>query len=329
VDVGDNDPFATTAARARGSDDPFERALRGNEAAGDADEVSVDRTVTLVGPLAARAPALEADESIDLQLAGAASFDEVLSRARRRGFLAGCAAGTILAAAAAALLATGATGTGEAASEPRPGPPREGRGTPEAAPEPAPPAVSAASGALASPPAGAAGPRAPRGVARKIPREGRHARAAATIGGEGAAALPGLDLRAAVPAAAPGGPERRPAGGAVDADAAEPTAPRLLGDGEVSAALEARRDALDGCAAAVVSDAVSAAGRRFMLLVAIDPDGKVAEARIDDPAIHATALGGCLVRIARDMSFAPFDGAPVRVELPLRFGSGDGEPRPH
>jgi hypothetical protein len=340
VDIGDRDPFAITAGRAASPDDPFVRALRERSADGEPEATSAERTVTLVGPLAQRDPSAAPDESVDLQLTGAASFDEVFRRARRRGFLAGCAAGALAAASAAALLAARWTlpPAGTASSAPRPASVRDHPLGEDAAPAPAARAVDATpppravdappgslppagtqAGAVQGAPAAPVSRRPPAAVARKAPREARQDRAAAVGGGRGEEA-PGLDLRAADADRAEGPPLAQP--GVV---AAKPPAPRVLGDGEVSAALEARRDALDGCAAAVAADA-DAAGRRFLLLVAIDPDGRVAEARVDDPAIHATALGTCLVRIAGEMSFAPFDGAPVRVELPLRFGGGDGEP---
>jgi hypothetical protein len=41
---------------------------------------------------------------------------------------------------------------------------------------------------------------------------------------------------------------------------------------------------------------------------------------IDDLGIAPTPLGICLVRVAQAMSFRPFEGEPVRVELPLRYG---------
>jgi hypothetical protein len=363
VDIGDHDPFAIPAARAP-RDDPFARALRETEAEAEPDAAAVEPTLTLtlVGPLAQRDPRLAADESAEVRITGASSFDDVLRRARRRGFLSGCAAGAVVAAAVAAVLAQGAPPRAAAAIAPgaepqreRPpaAPPTGGAVDPPAAPPMGaavdPPAAPAPAAELARAPSAAPGGsstrRSPVATARKVPRDARQAWTAARPGGGKAVAATGLDLRArerhpkaghgeaVAPAPADGGARPAAEASAGDApaagDPAPAAAPRLLGDGEVSAALEVRRDAIDGCAAAAAGDAASATGRRFLLLVAIDPDGTVAEARIDDPAIHATALGTCLVRIAREMSFAPFDGAPVRVELPLRFGGADGNPDAH
>ena len=47
---------------------------------------------------------------------------------------------------------------------------------------------------------------------------------------------------------------------------------------------------------------------------------RVSDVQIDDPDVEATPLGMCLVRLARAMSFAPFDGRPFRVELALNWG---------
>jgi hypothetical protein len=107
-------------------------------------------------------------------------------------------------------------------------------------------------------------------------------------------------------------------------EATEATAPaRQLDEREVAAALRARRDAFDACVAATSGDAASARGHRFRVSVVIEPSGQVSDARIDDPQIDATPLGACLIRLAQTMSFAPFDGEPVRVDVPLRFGNAE------
>ena len=85
------------------------------------------------------------------------------------------------------------------------------------------------------------------------------------------------------------------------------------------AALDARREAMAGCIAAHPADVAEARARRFHLVVTVDQTGRVARARLDDPDLGATALGSCLVRLARELRFEPFDGEPVRVELPLRL----------
>jgi hypothetical protein len=107
----------------------------------------------------------------------------------------------------------------------------------------------------------------------------------------------------------------------------EPAPPRAdvqpLDEQELSAALRARRDALDACVSATPGDADPPRGQRFRLLVVIEPSGLVSDARIDDLQVEATPLGVCLVRIAEGMSFRPFDGDPVRVALPLRHGNSE------
>jgi hypothetical protein len=100
-----------------------------------------------------------------------------------------------------------------------------------------------------------------------------------------------------------------------------PAAPaaRQLEEREVSAALDARREAMAGCIEAHPADVAEARGRRFHLVVTVDQTGRVERARLDDADLGATALGSCLVRLARELRFEPFDGEPVRVELPLRL----------
>jgi hypothetical protein len=90
----------------------------------------------------------------------------------------------------------------------------------------------------------------------------------------------------------------------------------------VLAALRSRRAALDACASGP-DGAGAARGQRFRLIVSVAPSGRVYEARIDDPEIDSSTFGACLVRVAQALTFAPFDGDPVRVDLPLRYGSAE------
>jgi len=92
-----------------------------------------------------------------------------------------------------------------------------------------------------------------------------------------------------------------------------------LEESEVAGALDARREAMAGCIEAHPADVAEARARPFHLVVTVDQTGRVARARLDDADLGATALGSCLVRLARELRFEPFDGEPVRVELPLRL----------
>lgn len=272
------------------------------------------RTVTLVGPLAQRDPRARPDDTLELPITGEVSFDDVLRRARRRGFLAGLAAGALAAAAVAAAMA--AT---------RSSPPR--RQAIASAPEPAAVAPTAPADVIVATPA----------PARPEPR--RAAVAAPPRAGAEAVIAPGLDLRRAPPeetdpaatradaarADAPAGdaPAPGPAPAAPPAPAAAPAAdatrpPRRLEHAEVAAAVAARRDAIDACVAATSADAAASGGRRFLLVLSVDPSGRVTEVRIDDPVLADSALGRCLARVASEVSFEPFDGEPVEIELPLR-----------
>ncbi|HEX9052375.1 MAG TPA: hypothetical protein VF841_17745, partial [Anaeromyxobacter sp.] len=87
-------------------------------------------------------------------------------------------------------------------------------------------------------------------------------------------------------------------------------------------ALAARRDALDACVAGTPGDGAAARGRRFRMLVVVEPSGEVSEARPYDEEIAATPLGICLARLARAATFPPFEGEPARVEVKVR---ADGE----
>ncbi|HEY6100665.1 MAG TPA: hypothetical protein VIW03_14605, partial [Anaeromyxobacter sp.] len=128
-----------------------------------------------------------------------------------------------------------------------------------------------------------------------------------------AEAVVGMDLSETPPAPGPGA--RAPEG--------ESVAKRPFDERDVAAALRARRGDIDACVAATPGDAAAARGQSFLLAVVIDPTGKVSDAQIDDPEIEETPLGVCLVRLARAMSFSPFEGQPFRVELALNYGKAE------
>jgi hypothetical protein len=88
----------------------------------------------------------------------------------------------------------------------------------------------------------------------------------------------------------------------------------------VKAALAARQEALDECIALAPGEPAAARGQRFRLVVSVEPDGAVGDARVDDPEIARTPLGVCLVEIARTLRFPAFGGDPARVEVRVRHG---------
>ncbi|HEX9051000.1 MAG TPA: hypothetical protein VF841_10745, partial [Anaeromyxobacter sp.] len=61
---------------------------------------SADDEPTILGPLAERDPNAPLDESAEYAVTGAVTFDEVLRRTRRQGFVAGAAAGGLAGAVA-------------------------------------------------------------------------------------------------------------------------------------------------------------------------------------------------------------------------------------
>jgi hypothetical protein len=115
------DPFAPPAASEPLPDDPF--------AAAPVPDVprrepvvppSLDVTPTMDGPLARRDPDAPADESAEYRVTSALSFDDVLRRARRRGFLAGAVVGAVAAVAIAVGLAVATSRTSPAPHGPAP-----------------------------------------------------------------------------------------------------------------------------------------------------------------------------------------------------------------
>lgn len=88
---------------------------------------------------------------------------------------------------------------------------------------------------------------------------------------------------------------------------------------EVAAALRERRADIEGCLAeaSAAADAASEPQRRLRLVVVIDPSGRVSDALLDDAPGDSTPLGACLLRLAQELSFAPFEGDATQVRLAL------------
>jgi hypothetical protein len=349
--IDEPDPFAPQRESEPLGDDPFVRARPQT-----ADRRGPDVTPTVVGPLARRDPDAPLDESGEYRVTGAVSFDEVLGRARRQGFLAGAAAGALAGAVVAAVLAVATSRPSATASAPAtaPEPDPAIAATPDPAAGAAPARASAPRGpgpaaivnrpvesAGASPPATASGAGPAPAATPEVPEPGGVAER--TPGAESSPALAAREEAAS--AVEPGGADRPSAGdrasGSESAEAgvapgspaeaenvtgpaeARAAAPGPPGERQVTAALSVRRDELDACVAETPGESAAARGRRFRLLVVIGPDGRVSEARTDDAEIGATPLGACLVRLAQELAFAPFEGEPVRLEV--RVHSDDPE----
>jgi hypothetical protein len=262
-------------------------------------------------PLAHRDPDAPLDESAEYLVAGATSIDDVLRRARRQGFLAGTAAGALAAAAVAVALALFTSSSGV--------PTREGVAEPR---------VVEVDGAREGPPGRSAWrsrPTAAKPVPPAPPRRDDRPEGAA----EAPPPLPRAPVAEATvpPVPEPAAADPSPSGTEPDAGEApsepepEEAAARPVDAREVAAALRARRDELEACVASTPGDPAAARGQDFWISLVIAPTGEVSDARIDDPEIEATPLGACLVRLARTMSFAPFEGSPASVKLALEYGS--------
>lgn len=270
------------------------------------------------GALVERDPDAAPEHSAEYRITGAASFDDVLRGARWRGFLAGAAVGGVAGAFAASLLAIALFRPDLVSVAPL-----VADSVPLAAPvafeaEPVAPARPLLDGApgVARPPARPAR----RGAAESPPPRG-DAPAAEPVGLFLVASDAPTDRGdahegARTPAAAPASAGPTVAGPAV----APQRSPRAR---DVVAALAARQEALDACVDETPGDDAAARGRRFRMLVVIEPSGRVAEAQAYDDAIAATPLGTCLGRLAKATTFPPFDGEPVRLEVPIRADDGE------
>jgi len=88
---------------------------------------------------------------------------------------------------------------------------------------------------------------------------------------------------------------------------------------EVLRVAAANRAAFDACFAAVAAadGGPGPEGRPPTLLATVEPAGEVSFPTLDDVELARSDLGGCLKAAARKMTFAPFDGEAVRIEVPL------------
>lgn len=265
--------------------------------------VPLHRTPT-PAPFADRDPDAAPEQTAEhATTTGIESFDDVLRRARRRGFVQGCAAGgaAVAALAAAAWVLAGSTGVPTRVARGERVRPGEARAAVREVPGP---------GAQTAP---APAARSRGGAVRAAPPVARRASAAEVeVAGEAGSEA---DVEGERPVAAPA-----PAEAQADAGLAERRPP---GAREVMAALRERADAIDECVALTPGHEGNARGRRFALLVVIEPGGGVSEAKVQAPDLESTPVGVCLAGLARDLSFPPFEGEAVRVELPVRYGRSE------
>jgi hypothetical protein len=86
----------------------------------------------------------------------------------------------------------------------------------------------------------------------------------------------------------------------------------------VAAVAARHRGDFDACLAASAADAgPTPEGGAPTLLLTLDPSGEVRFPTLDDVELARSELGACLKDAARKMSFPPFQGKAVRVEVPL------------
>ncbi|HZY03226.1 MAG TPA: AgmX/PglI C-terminal domain-containing protein [Anaeromyxobacteraceae bacterium] len=137
---------------------------------------------------------------------------------------------------------------------------------------------------------------------------------------------PGAGPSQAAPQPAPEPPARpaAPAARATSAAApggAQPAAGRP-GPRRVARIVSAGRPAFEQCIAesGKGDPALDLSGRRIVLTLTVNPNGSVAAAAVDDAEIDGTDLGACLKGAARLMTFPPFEGDPMQVEVPLALG---------
>jgi hypothetical protein len=64
-------------------------------------------------------------------------------------------------------------------------------------------------------------------------------------------------------------------------------------------------------------DAKRKVAARATLVLTVQPDGAVTRARVAEKRIRERPLGQCLVDASMRMTFPPFEGAPMQINVPL------------
>lgn len=114
----------------------------------------------------------------------------------------------------------------------------------------------------------------------------------------------------------------RPAHAAGDGAGSEeaPASLRSRAEQVIANAIAARRAAFETCVRQWLESKPrpGATGRRLDLSLVVNPTGTVTSPKIDDPALEASPLGGCL-RNAASKPFPAFEGEPIQLRIPLRL----------
>jgi len=172
-----------------------------------------------------------------------------------------------------------------------------------ASPEPAPPAATRAERDAA------AEERAKRRDSEGRPRRERPARAA-------------REERETAPEQAPPTPALAPSEPAAEAAPATANAPPS--SDQIARIVSANRKAFESCVADAIrrDPGLELTGREVVLVLTVNPTGRVADPTLDDVELDKTDLGACLRSAARLIVFPPFEGSPMKVEVPLTLGRG-------
>jgi hypothetical protein len=237
-------------------------------------------------------------------------------------FLAGGAAAVVV--IAVVVLATGKGGGGQVEPAAPSAAPSAGTAPvrPAEAPTPAPPVPApAASEAPPAPSASAEQPGLDLTAAEQAPKR----RAAESRPKRERPARVAKEERPAEPE--PALPAPAPARPAAAVSAASQPAPAANGPpsaDKVARIVNANGKAFEACVAEAArrDPSLELGGRQVVLMLTVNPNGMVTNPTIDDGELDKTDLGGCLKSAARLMVFPAFEGAPMKVEVPLALGGG-------
>ena len=100
-----------------------------------------------------------------------------------------------------------------------------------------------------------------------------------------------------------------------------------LGQGQIQAAVSSAQPSFEKCIQAEKKSGgwfssrksrdVKLDGRRVMLRINVQPDGKVTYPTFDDVTLRGTELGSCFLKVAKGMAFPAFEGKTHQIDIPL------------
>jgi hypothetical protein len=89
-----------------------------------------------------------------------------------------------------------------------------------------------------------------------------------------------------------------------------------LDPANVAAVVKQNQSAIQDCIEKAAKTGEVPKGKKF-LVVSVEPNGRVSNAKFKDGPTAASEAGECIARAAKKWKFAPFPGPPTDAEIPL------------